>query len=33
VNSWGNLLIATGGALQPNQCFYSIISFKWIYGE
>ncbi len=29
VNSWGNLLIATGGVLQPNKCFYSIISFKW----
>jgi hypothetical protein len=29
VNSWGNLLIATGGALQPAKCFYSIISFKW----
>jgi hypothetical protein len=23
VNSWGNLLIATGGALQPAKCFYS----------
>ena len=29
VNSWGNLLIATGGALQPAKCFYSIISFEW----
>jgi hypothetical protein len=28
VNSWGNLLIATGGALQPKKCFYSIISFE-----
>jgi hypothetical protein len=28
-NSWGNLLIATGGALQPAKCFYSIISFDW----
>jgi hypothetical protein len=27
VNSWGNLLIATSRALQPNKCFYSIISF------
>jgi hypothetical protein len=33
VNSWENLLIATGGALQPNKCFYSIISFKWNNGE
>ncbi len=32
VNSWGNLLIATGGALQPAKCFYSIISFKWDRG-
>jgi hypothetical protein len=29
VNSWGNLLIATGGVFQPSKCFYSIISFKW----
>jgi hypothetical protein len=29
VNSWGNLLIATGGALQPAKCFYSIILFEW----
>jgi hypothetical protein len=28
VNSWGNLLIATGGVLQPNKCFYSIILFE-----
>jgi hypothetical protein len=30
VNSWGSLLIATGGALQLSKCFYSIISFDWI---
>ncbi len=29
VFSWGNLLIATGGALQPAKCFYSLILFKW----
>jgi hypothetical protein len=29
VNSWGNLLIATGSVLQPRKCFYSIISFEW----
>ncbi len=28
VNSWGNLLIATGGVLQPSKCFYSIILFE-----
>jgi hypothetical protein len=32
VDSWGNLLIATGGALQPAKCFYSIISFEWDRG-
>jgi hypothetical protein len=32
VNSWGNLLITTGGVLQPSKCFYSIISFKWENG-
>jgi hypothetical protein len=32
VNSWGNLLIATGGVLQPAKCFYSIISFEWRAG-
>ncbi len=33
VNSWGNLLIATGGALQPAKCFFSIILFKWKNGN
>jgi hypothetical protein len=32
VNSWGNLLIATGGALQPAKCFHSIMSFEWDRG-
>ena len=32
VNSWGNLLIATGGVLQSSKCFYSIILFKWENG-
>ncbi len=32
VNSWGNLLIATGRVLQPNKCFYSIILFEWTNG-
>jgi hypothetical protein len=31
-NGWENLLIATGGALQPTKCFYSIISFEWNKG-
>jgi hypothetical protein len=29
VNSWGNLLITTGGVLQPSKCFYFIILFEW----
>jgi hypothetical protein len=33
MNSWGNLLIATGGVLQPNKCFYSIISFESLNGD
>ncbi len=33
VNSWGNLLIATRGVLQPNKCFNSVISFEWINGK
>ncbi len=33
VYSWGNLLIATGGVLQPAKCFYSIISFEWRDGK
>jgi hypothetical protein len=33
VDSWGNLLIATGGALKPQKYFYSILSFEWICGE
>jgi len=33
VNSWGELLIATGGALKPEKCFYSVMSFEWIQGE
>jgi hypothetical protein len=31
-DSWGNLLIATGGVLQPSKCFYSVISFEWKEG-
>ena len=33
VYSWGNLLIATGGVLQPAKCFYLLISFEWKNGE
>ena len=33
VYSWENLLIATGGVLQPEKCFYLIISFYWKDGK
>ena len=29
VMSWGNLLMASGGALKPVKCFYHLISFEW----
>ncbi len=33
VNSWGNLLIGIGEALQPAKCFFSIILFEWKSGD
>jgi hypothetical protein len=33
IENWGNLLIATSGALQQEKCFYSIISYEWAIGE
>jgi hypothetical protein len=33
VTSWEELLIATGGALKLEKCFYSVVSFEWIQGE
>lgn len=27
VTNWGKLLIASGGALKPDKCFYHLISF------
>ena len=29
VDNWGQLLIATGGALKPAKCSYYLISFRW----
>ena len=29
VNSWGKLLIASGGSLKPEKCFLYLISFFW----
>ena len=27
--NWGNLLLATGGALKPAKCSYYLVSFRW----
>jgi hypothetical protein len=27
--NWGKLLIATGGSLKPEKCFYHLIDFMW----
>jgi hypothetical protein len=29
LDSWSQLLIATGGALKPEKCFYYLLSYKW----
>ncbi len=29
VNNWGKLLIATGGSLKPNKCFFHFLDFAW----
>ena len=29
VENWGRLLIATGGSLKPDKCFYHLINFAW----
>eukprot|EP00804_Cyclotella_cryptica_P006975 CCRYP_007113-RA/>CCRYP_007113-RA protein AED:0.75 eAED:0.75 QI:0/-1/0/1/-1/0/1/0/1178 len=29
ISSWGELLIATGGALKPPKCFYYLIGYTW----
>ena len=29
INSWGKLLIASGGSLKPEKCFLYLISFVW----
>ena len=30
--AWGNLAIASGGALKPEKCFWYLISFKFRHG-
>ena len=29
VNAWGNLLIATGGMLKPEKCFFYMVDYDW----
>ena len=29
INSWGKLLIASGGSLKPEKCFLYLIFFVW----
>ncbi len=29
IENWGRLLIATGGTLKPDKCFYHLIDFGW----
>jgi len=29
INNWGKLLIATGGSLKPEKCFFYLVSFTW----
>jgi len=29
IENWGRLLIATGGTLKPEKCFYYLIDFAW----
>jgi hypothetical protein len=29
IENWGKLLIATGGSLKPDKCFFHLIDFAW----
>ena len=29
ITNWGQLLIASGGSLKPEKCFYHLVSFDW----
>ncbi len=29
IDSWGKLLIATGGSLKPDKCFFHLLDFVW----
>jgi hypothetical protein len=30
IDNWGKLLIATGGSLKPEKCFYHFLDFAWL---
>ena len=30
LTSWGKLLIATGGTLKPEKCFYYMVDYEWL---
>jgi hypothetical protein len=30
IDNWGKLLIATGGSLKPEKCFYHLLDFAWL---
>ena len=29
IENWGKLLIATGGSLKPDKCFFHLMNFAW----
>jgi hypothetical protein len=29
IKNWGNLLVATGGSLKPDTCFFHLLDFVW----
>ncbi len=29
IENWGKLLIATGGSLKPDKCFFHLLDFEW----
>jgi hypothetical protein len=31
IKNWGKLLIATGGTLKPEKCFFHLIDFQWTW--
>jgi hypothetical protein len=31
IENWGQLLIATGGSLKPEKCFFHLLDFAWTW--